>query len=70
MSKQNNRSAVLPAAYFIPLIWVVVLSIVGITAIASRYPGLIELELKLGVNSGAVKIDGRSPSIALPPGKQ
>jgi hypothetical protein len=70
MRKQKNQSAVLPAAYLVPLILVVFSGIVGTTAVASRYPGLIELELKLGVNSGAVKIDGRSSSIALPPGKQ
>lgn len=70
MSKPNNKTAALPAAYYIPLILLVVLGAVGITAVLSRYPGLIELELKLGVNSGAVKIDGRLPSAALPPGKQ
>jgi len=70
MRKPNDQIVVSPTVYFIPLIWVVVSGIVGITAITSHYPGLIELELKLGVNSGAVKIDGRSPSVALPPGKQ
>jgi hypothetical protein len=70
MRKLKNQSAILPAAYLAPLIWVVFSGIVGITAVASRYPGLIELELKLGVNSGVVRVDGRSPSIALPPSKQ
>lgn len=73
LKEQNDQRTVLPIAYFIPLIPLLVactVSIAAIVAIVSRYPGLVELELKSGVNSGAITIDGRSPSIALPPGKQ
>ena len=68
--KPKKQSAALPAAYYIPLILLGFLGVIGITAVVSRYPGLIRFELKIGVNSGVAEIDGRSPSAALPPGKQ
>ena len=66
MSRKKNRKISLPPLHYIPLLLAITLVSVGAAAILSRYPGLIELELKFGANSGGIKIDGRQPSAALP----